>query len=654
MNHSKETISEASLIVENIGGIDKTEVSFSPGITVLAGRNATNRTSLLQALMAALGSDDASVKGDATEGHVELTLNGTTYTRTLRRTNGGISTDGGPLLNQHDAEVADLFAFLLESNEARQAVAQHRDLRELIMRPVDTDTIQTEITELERDKRHLDDELEELKQLEHRLPNLEQKRTRLERQIEDRQDELDAIEAEIEAADAKVKEARDEQSELDRKFDDLQKARSTLEEIRLDIDSEEKSLDALQDEQNGLETELTDLAESPERDPEKIEIEIERLRNRRQSLDSTLNELQSVIQFNEEMFGGTNPDVTAALRDDQTYDTTSALTDQLLEDGEEVICWTCGSEVATQQLEATLDRLRTLRQQKLDERNSVKDEITDLEDTKQEYETIQHERDQLETRITEVETEIQSRKTTLTELRQRRDDLQDEIATLEQEIEELEVEEQTELLDLHKEANQLEFELGRLESDREDVAAEIDSIETQLEKREQLEEQRAEIQSNLEELRSRIDRIEANAIEQFNEHMAAVLDILDYANLERIWIERTEQDVREGRRKVKQSSFELHIVRQTEAGTTYEDTIDHLSESEREVTGLIFALAGYLVHDVYEILPCLLLDSLEAIDAERIAKLVDYFHEYADYLVVALLPEDANALDSSYQRISNI
>lgn len=575
MARSEETTSKVNLTVQNIGGIDGTEVVFLPGVTVLAGRNATNRTSLLQAFMAALGSNQASVKGDATEGHVELTLDGETYTRTLRRTNGSVSTSGEPFLEPQDAEVADLFAFLLESNEARQAVAQRRDLRELIMRPVDTDAIQAEITELEREKRQLDDELEELEQLERQLPRFEQEQTRLERQIEDKRDELDATEVEIEAADAEVDETREEQSKLNAKLGNLQEVRSALEEVRLDIESEEESLDALQDD---LETELADLSEAPAGNLDKIEQEIKGLRDRQQAIDSTLNELQTVIQFNEEMLDGTNPDVAAALRDDQVQDTTSALTDQLLEEGEQVICWTCGSEVETQQLEATLDRLRTLRQQKLDERSSLKEDITDLENTKHEYETTQQQREQLKTRITEIEAEIESRKTTLTELCQRRDGLQDKIAALEQEIEELEAEEHSKILDLHKEANQLEFELGRLESDREDVAAEIDSIETQLEKREQLEERRTNVQSGLEALRSRIDRIEANAVEQFNEHMAAVLGTLDYANLERIWIERTEQDVREGRRKVTQSSFNLRIVRQTEGGTTYEDTIDHLSE----------------------------------------------------------------------------
>jgi hypothetical protein len=68
----------------------------------------------------------------------------------------------------------------------------------------------------------------------------------------------------------------------------------------------------------------------------------------------------------------------------------------------------------------------------------------------------------------------------------------------------------------------------------------------------------------------------------------------------------------------------------------------------------VFALAGYVVHDVYQTLPFMLLDSLEAIDSDRIATLIEYFEEYATYLVVALLPEDAAALDDGFDRITEI
>ena len=112
--------------------------------------------------------------------------------------------------------------------------------------------------------------------------------------------------------------------------------------------------------------------------------------------------------------------------------------------------------------------------------------------------------------------------------------------------------------------------------------------------------------------------------------------------------------MREGRRKVTRTRFDLHIVRSSPDGTAYEDTVDHLSESEREVTGLVFALAGYPVHDVHETVPFVLLDSLEAIDSDRIARVVDYFRTHTDYLVAALLPEDAADLPEEHAYIEQI
>ena len=175
-----------------------------------------------------------------------------------------------------------------------------------------------------------------------------------------------------------------------------------------------------------------------------------------------------------------------------------------------------------------------------------------------------------------------------------------------------------------------------------------------LDRADNLRKEREELGDQLTDERTKIDQIEAEAVEEFNEHMEAMLGILDYKNLDRIWIERVEQTVREGRRKVEKTAFDLHIVRTTENGAAYEDTIEHLSESEREVTGLIFALAGYLVHDLHETVPFMLVDSLEAIDSDRIAQLVDYFEDYAEYLVVALLPEDAQALDNDITRVTAI
>ena len=157
--------------------------------------------------MAALGSNRVSLKGDAAEGHVELTIDDTAYTRTLTRKNRSVTTSGEPYLD--DLTAADLFAFLLESNKARRAVARGENLRDLLMRPIDTNAIRANIEQCESERRHLDDELEELNGLKRKLPALENERDRLSSQIESKREELEDKEAELEAADRDVDETRE-------------------------------------------------------------------------------------------------------------------------------------------------------------------------------------------------------------------------------------------------------------------------------------------------------------------------------------------------------------------------------------------------------------------------------------------------------------
>ncbi|MFC7140076.1 archaea-specific SMC-related protein [Halosimplex aquaticum] len=632
--------------VENVGGIDRTSVSFTSGVTILTGRNATNRTSLLQAIMAGLGSDDVSLKGDADEGHVEMTVGDETYTRTLERQNGTVVTSGDPYLD--DSEIADLFVFLLESNEARRAVERSENLRDLIMRPVDTAAIEEEIEELQTERDEIEQRLDDLQSLRHTLPDLEERRTELEAEIEQKREELEEKKEQIDEADQDVGTTRDQKAELEEALEAFRDARSDLEDVRYNIESERESISALESEIETVETELTDLPQEVSGDVTEVEDHIERLREQRQALDSTVNELQKVIQFNEEMLEGTSSDVVAALRGGDA----DQVTDRLVDD--QVVCWTCGSEVDQTDVESTLDRIRDLRQEKLSERQDLQSEIDDLKTEKATYQEQKRQRSQLEDRLGRAESELEQRRERVTDLEDERDHLEDRIDELETEVEQLQDETQSDLLDLHREANELEFEISRRQDDLEDVSEEIEHIESELDRRDDLKEEREALQDEIEDLRTRIDRIEIEAVEQFNEHMESVLEMLGYENLERIWIERKQQRVKEGRRRVEKSVFDLHVVRSTDDGTTYEDSIDHLSESEREVTGLIFALAGYLTHDVYETCPFLLLDSIEAIDSDRIARLVDYVSEYAEYVVVALLEEDAQALDDSYQRVTEV
>jgi chromosome segregation ATPase len=355
------------------------------------------------------------------------------------------------------------------------------------------------------------------------------------------------------------------------------------------------------------------------------------------------------------MLNGSNEHLLEVLGQDERDggDSTGAVTDQLLADGT-VSCWTCGSEVEQEAIEATLDQLRSLRKDKLNEANSIATQLDEVQQQQRELTEQQRRREQLERTLDSLDAEVEDTEETIEEYETRQEDLEEQVDELEADIEALEDESYSEVLDLHKEVNQLEFELEQLESERTDVDEELDRIETRVDEREDLETQREELRDAIAEQRTRIERIEQEAVEQFNEQMDDLLELLDYANLERIWLERRETEVREGRRKVDKSVFELHVIRETESGATSEDTVAHLSESEREITGLVFALSGYLAHEVYEMVPFLLLDSLETIDSERIATLIDYVSDYAEYVVAALLPEDAAALNDNYYRITGI
>ncbi|WP_336328601.1 archaea-specific SMC-related protein [Halovenus sp. HT40] len=641
--------STAELRVQKVGGIDETAVAFEPGVTILVGRNATNRTSLLQAVMAAVGSNNVSVKADADEAHVELTLDGTTYSNTLKHNNGAISTSGNPYLD--DPTVADLFSFLLESNDARRAVVTDGDLRELIMRPVDTDEIQAEIDRLVEERQRIDEELEELDNLKNRLPSLEEERTRLENQITAKRTELEELEAEIEATDADVEQSREEQAQLEETLGKLRKKRSDLEDVRYELETEQDSLESLRAEKREVERDYEELSDTPAGDIEELESRIRRLRNNKQELESDLNELQSVIRFNQDRLEeGTEEFLTAV---DGQDDDDGAITDELLAE-KTITCWTCGTEVEAEQIEATIENLQELSQDTVGEINELENELEEAKSEQRELQTEQRQREQLERRQRELDGEIENTEAKIETLTERRAELREEIEAIEAEVENSENDAYEEILRLHKEANQMEYDLGTLENDLERVEENIATIENRLDEESELETQREDISGQIEGLRTKIERIEKQAIEEFNEHMDTMLDVLEYENIARIWLERTETEARDDRRKQTKGVFELHIVRRTESGATYEDTVENLSESEREVTGLIFALAGYLAHEVHGTVPFMLLDSLEAIDSERIATLISYLEDYTEYLIVALLPEDAQALSAEYTRITDI
>jgi DNA repair exonuclease SbcCD ATPase subunit len=652
MNNSQQEQERAELHVSNIGGISQTTVDISPGVTVLAGRNATNRTSLLQGLIAGLGGDDVTLNSEATEGSVELEIDGETYTRTLRRKDGTVVTGGDPYLE--DPTVVELFATLLEWNEARQAVAQGEDLRDIIMRPIDTGEINAQISQLQTDRDQIESEIADITELQRRLPDLESRSSELEAELSDKREELAQIEADIRSHDADIKSQDDHTENLEAKLGELGDTRNELEQARQELETQRSSIDALEEQHDELTADLDDHQSIPAGRLEEIDDDLRRLRSERADLEDAIDQLQTVIQFNQDVLQG-GSDVFADLHGENGSG--DEVTDRLLNGGEDdsLTCWTCGTDITADQIEGMLERLREAHKAKLSDRSSLEEEISDLQDERSQLKKRRRRQEKRRSRLADIESELEERRDRVADLESRRDELRDTVERLESEAEKLRSDDdQSELIQLHKEANELEVATKRLEDNLEDVTAEITRIEDRVAERDQLEAQQEELTAEIKRLRTRITRLEENAVDRFNTHMETVLDLLGYDNLTRVWLERTETEQAQGSRGETTSGFDLHIVRETSEGTVYEDTIQHLSESEREVVGLVFALAGYLVHDLHETCPFLLLDSIEAIDPQRIEALVEYFAEYPTYLVVALLEDDARHLSEEYQRITDI
>ena len=648
----------ASVSVRNVGGIEATTVELDPGVTVLAGRNATNRTSFLRAIRAVLGGEATPLRRGADAGRVDLTVDGTTYTRRFERTDDGVVTPGDPYLD--DPGPAETYAVLLEDNDVRRAVRAGDDLADVVMRPVDTDAIEAEIERLTAEKRQVDSDLAALEGVGGERADLAAERRRLEDEIEALESALADLEAEIEAADASLDDGIERDERLEARLDELREARTDLESVIEDLDAERDTLAAVERERDEIEADLTAVSPVDGAELDALADDIATLRERKRRLDGDVSALQGIVRFNEGQLEEGRLDELAEIRRrggdlDGDGAAKNGSTDRghvtdRLSGGERVTCWTCGSTVDRAAIEGTLDRLRALRERTLARRRDLTARIDRLDARRERLERRRERRADLRAERDRVESELSRREERIGELERRRRELNERVRELEATVEDLRTEDYADLLDLHRRANERQVDLEQRRSDLAAVESELAALDERLDERDRLEARREALRSDLVECRTRLDRTAAEAVATFNEHADALVDALDYGNVARVRLTRTTGTDRSG---ADVGTFDIRVVREGEDGA-FEDSPANLSESEREVVGLVLALAGYLVHDVHERCPFLLLDSLEAIDAERIAELVDYFADYATYLVVALLETDAAAVETAYDRVTEI
>ncbi len=655
----------AVIDVENIGGITDCTVTLPPGISILTGENATNRTSFLTALNGVLGGDEPTVHGDADTGTVTLTFTANdgedktselSFTRSFTQTNGRntVTADGDAVCD--DADLVT-FATLLESNPARRAIRRGDDIRDVLMRPVDTDQLERQIRKQKQKRDALREQYQEIERNIERETELVEQRESLTSEIEDLEREIEELQAQVSEYEA----GEDMAEEAEALVNDLEAKREEKRGLQNDVEALEAERDGLLEEETELQTERDEL-QSPDSshitatgdtDEQITELEtrVSDLQERKDELNTTIDDLTRIIQINQQAVSKTSD--LPGLTPDADADTdpgSGSVTDALNPDSTDdtVSCWTCGSTVEATVIESRTAELNDIVSEKRSTVSDITSEITKLREEITALRDTRRERERISDRLQQIETEKKALTDQITEKQDGIDRLTEEISDLQDDVADTEDLRESELLDAYEELNELQYTLGKKQSKLDDVNTDLDAVTDSRDELDDIEDEIDSITTTLEHLRTRVETIEKNVVSEFNHHMEEILDRLTYGNIERVWIERRVPSNQHG--SFDTGVFDLHIVRETDDGTAYEDTVATLSESEREVTGVIVTLAGYLVHNVAEYVPFILLDSVEAIDTQRLVELIEYIaHQTDAFLAVALLPEDAAAWPEDLQ-----
>lgn len=607
-------MSDIRLSVENIGGIDHETIDLDRGTMLVVGTNASNKTSLLRSVVFALGVDDVPMRSGADEADVRVEYDGETIQRRAKRNGTSYEIEGqGCVADPDDELLVRRFACLLGTNPLRGAVARGEDVGELLKEPMNIEKLEAERAEKLQWKRELGREIERLEDVDDRLEERETER-------EDKRERIDELETELEAL-------YDEQESTDTDDDDrLQELRAERTDLRAERDSYRDQVDELETTIGRLEERRSDveddLAEARERADSH---DVDALKRRRESIREELEEitnridvLQSVLTANREML-------------DSEFAGSLGYDPGLMDD--ELACWACGNAAVRGDFEETVERLQSLVADEKQRKREREPELSEIESKVADADEARRRVQDLESEVNDLEQRLQQRRDSLDQKRDELDRVEDELSTVDEQISDRESEQVESQSGVAAEIEETRLELGTL---RREVERLDDAIENLEEKRAERERKRREVDSLTEEIQSltdRIENLEDDLRAVFNETMDELIDVLGFERIERVRLD---------------GNFDIVIAREVD-GTLREDSIDHLAESEREIIGIVLGLAGYLVYDVDEISPVLLLDSLGAFDATRTERLVEYFSEPADFLLAAVHPEVAGELD--YQSV---
>jgi len=565
-----------NLAARNIAGIREGHATIRPGNNVVRAANWQGKSSFLQAIETAMGTRTPLTEGkDA--GSVELDAPDGTYTVELERRNGTVVSEGDVFLgDEYDRIRADLYAFLDEDNAVRDAVRRGENLEELLTRPLDFENIEERIADLKAERSRVEAELEDARDAARRLPGVQEAVTRLE-------DELEVLEA--------------ERADLERPDEsDGDGDREELSRLRAERSQTEQRVDRLTDAVERIDEKLTEVREeyqSLEVPDEDVSAELAEVRDRRESIRTDVDLLQSVYSANRRVL------------EEGRVELLTDLDRGLM--GDEVDCWICGAETDEDTIRDHLDDLSDRISELKAERAEYDDRVEELEARREDIRQARKRRDDLERRIDDLEAKRGDRTESLDSALDRRDELDERIAALEETV-----------AKHSDDLTEIKSEIKRTKADLEEKRGELSSLEALADRRDTLAADHDELGEEIAALRNRKTELKRRTREAFDD---AIDDLLA----------RFDTSFESARLT---SAFDLVVARDGR-----EASVDALSEGELELLGIVAALAGHEAFEVADNVPILLLDQLGGLSEGNLSTLVDYLDDRAEFLVFTAYPE---------------
>ena len=598
--------------IENIGGIYEATATLENGVNIVQASNFSGKSSFMNAIQTVMGTSGMfNSTHPLTEGKesgaVELDTEEMTQSISLERSGTDeVVRHGSPVLESDtDQMCARLFAFLGEDNPIRSRVREQKDLTELLQAPLDLENIDQQIATLTRKRESKQEEIKTAQRAEENIPAVNEAITTLEEELTELRQRRDEVETRVD----------NEITDNDSLSEDLANRRSevsTLERRISRLESQLSETESQLDEKR-TEKETLDIPEQP-----KANTNVEEKQQRVDEISLQVDLLEGLYRANQRVI------------EEDELSLVSSIDRTLVED--EFDCWVCGETTTTETIETRLAALQSKIETLQEERSTLTNEIEALEKQRREYRKKKRQASAIEEEIGNLSAKRDDLQRDLTQAEGRKAEVEEQVRELEDELEQAETELSEELTDIKSEiklkTQELETQQNRLEE-----------LETKQDNADALRAEVDTIDEEIEALKQRKERKQRELKTQFDEAMETALDHFapgfDGARLD-IKV-NTESEI---------EAFDLIIARDGR-----ETTIDTLSEAERELVGIVVAIAGYRTFEVSDRVPMILLDGVSQLAADNLRLLCEYLSDDTEILVTTAYPEasvvDGNRIDPS-------